>query len=325
MEITKLKGGSLSSTSVIQDGDRKFVRKECQAVAMREYGYMRWYSQLKKLQHISSLYPTLVPRLDGVGLQHEGRSVYFDMEYLEGFTDIKTLLVSGNLSNDQIKKMSAAVWRALDKIHSNKKQAISGGPSLYFREEVRQKLEDALRVKEFADFYAIGEFEFHRKTVPGIQKYSKDIQSFFDKLVLNSEELIHGNPTLENMMYSIEDDAVVFIDVYEESCIDSRLLDYAQVLQCSESHYGIINDGEVHVEYNRVWHDITVPDAVWKFNASFGNEMSQRLSGVEFDAIDVLEATQFIRMLPFKLHSGDRDKAKYFYVYACNLFDRIFG
>jgi hypothetical protein len=38
--------------------------------------------------------------------------------------------------------------------------------------------------------------------------------------------------------------------------------------------------------------------------------------------IDILEASQFIRMLPFKLIAGDINKAKYFYVHACKLFSK---
>ncbi len=40
--------------------------------------------------------------------------------------------------------------------------------------------------------------------------------------------------------------------------------------------------------------------------------------------IDVLEATQFIRMLPFKCAAGDFEKAKFFYVHACHLLSKIF-
>ena len=48
MKITQLKGGSLSSTSLYEDGDRKFIRKSINTKDNREYGYVRWSTQLKK-------------------------------------------------------------------------------------------------------------------------------------------------------------------------------------------------------------------------------------------------------------------------------------
>ena len=48
--ITTFKGGSLSSTLLMQDNKDMFVRKTVSLVENREYGYQRWYSQLKKLQ-----------------------------------------------------------------------------------------------------------------------------------------------------------------------------------------------------------------------------------------------------------------------------------
>jgi hypothetical protein len=40
--------------------------------------------------------------------------------------------------------------------------------------------------------------------------------------------------------------------------------------------------------------------------------------------VDVLEATQFIRMLPFKCAAGEFEKAQFFYVHACHLLSKIF-
>jgi hypothetical protein len=40
--------------------------------------------------------------------------------------------------------------------------------------------------------------------------------------------------------------------------------------------------------------------------------------------VKILEATQFIRMLPFKCNIGEYEKAKFFYVYACHKLNEIF-
>lgn len=43
MKETILKGGSLASTSVIQDNNNTFVRKKISLGKEREYGFCRWY------------------------------------------------------------------------------------------------------------------------------------------------------------------------------------------------------------------------------------------------------------------------------------------
>jgi hypothetical protein len=138
---------------------------------------------------------------------------------------------------------------------------------------------------------------------------------------LIQEENIHGNPTLENILYSFEEDRVVFIDVYDESMIDSRFLDYAQVLQCSRSHYGYINDNEVLIGGVSVTHRLQIPTNFETFNSHFESGIVEPKTK---EIVDVFEATQFIRMLPFKVLAGEIDKAKFFYVHACYLLSKVF-
>ena len=88
MKITRLKGGSLSSTSLMENGDDKFIRKYINTKSDREYGYVRWYSQLKKLQRFAGT--GLYPKILKVGTTDGG--AYFDIEYLKGYRDIKTIL-----------------------------------------------------------------------------------------------------------------------------------------------------------------------------------------------------------------------------------------
>jgi len=119
-------------------------------------------------------------------------------------------------------------------------------------------------------------------------------------------------------MYSFEEDKVMFVDPYEESIIDSRLLDYSQVLQCSRSHYGFINDRFVIIDGSSVSHNLDIPNNLKVFSKIFESRLEHK------QIIDVLEATQFIRMLPFKCAAGDFEKAKFFYVHACHLLNKIF-
>jgi len=122
-------------------------------------------------------------------------------------------------------------------------------------------------------------------------------------------------------MYSPSDNIVKFIDLYEEGIIDCSELDFSQILQCSHSHYGFINDNSVVVDSNMVSHNLIVPQALQDFNKVF----ESKLSNFDMRILRIFEATQFIRMLPFKCAAGDIIKAKYFYTHACYLLGRCFN
>jgi len=315
--VIPLKGGSLSRTYRLPQYD--LVGKEIVRDKNREYGFVRWYSQLKKLQRYNTQYPNLFPKVLGVNVDEEKAT--FKIEYMKDFRDIKNILANDTLTDEQIFRMSQAVWKGLNQLHSVTHDPIPGAGKLYFEEEVLQKLNDALAIPEFAEFYAHGTYEYDGKIVHGIGNSMMDLENFFKELTLIQEENIHGNPTLENILYSFEEDRVVFIDVYDESMIDTRFLDYAQVLQCSRSHYGFINDNKVDIGSISVTHRLEIPKNFETFNYHFESGITEPRTK---EIVDVFEATQFIRMLPFKVLAGDIDKAKFFYVHACYLLSKVF-
>jgi hypothetical protein len=319
MRILRLKGGSLSSTFLHEEEKETFIRKTINTKDDREYGYVRWYSQLKKLQRFDGM--GLFPKVLRVGTTDNG--AYFDIEYLKGYRDIKTILTEDSMTYDVIERISESVWRSFDNLHRKIYLPIQGAGRLYFKEEVVQKLSDAFKYQKFYNFYESGlfdSFEYNGQITHGIQNYLPELKNFFDTLNFTTEENIHGNPTLENMMYSFEEDKVMFVDPYEESCIDSRLLDYSQVLQCSRSYYGYINDREVTIDGPSVSFHGEIPQNFKIFNTIFESKIYPQDRMI----IDVLEATQFIRMLPFKCAAGETEKAMFFYIHACHLLGKIF-
>jgi hypothetical protein len=89
MKTILLKGGSLSSTYHCTTIGEEFIRKSIDRSVNREYGFVRWYSQLKKLQRYNTQYPNLFPKVLRSGVHND--QPYFDLEYLDGFQDIKTI------------------------------------------------------------------------------------------------------------------------------------------------------------------------------------------------------------------------------------------
>ena len=316
--IVTLKGGSLSKTYRMPQYNT--VCKDISVQGEREYGFMRWYSQVKKMQRLSALHPDLFPKI--LGVYSDGETATLKLEWLEGYTDVKTILSTQELTEGQIFKISKAIWRGFDRIHSKTYDAIPGAGTLYYYEEVFQKILDArLASDEFNAFSHKDTFDYHGEIVYGLSNYMYELANFFSELKLPFEQDILGNPTLENIMYSFDEDKVKFIDLYEESMIDTRFLDYSMVLQCCNGHYGFINDNSVIVDENFVTHELQIPKNFETFKKHFEAELPDD----NRQLIDILEATQFIRMLPFKVKAGDIDKAKYFYVHACYLLSKALG
>ena len=319
MEKIKLKGGSLSSTYFCKD-KISFIRKEINLKLDREYGFVRWYSQLKKTQRFYSSLPELFPKI--LNVSYADDTAYFDIEYFDGYKNVKQILNTEILADFEIKEIVENLWISFDSLHKNSYPANHGASLLYFKEEIDQKLMDACSSRDFKEFFNYTDYEYCGKKVSSINKYYRQINNFFEKNTLKTEEWIHGNPTLENLMYNLSEKKFKFIDLYEESIIDSKYLDYSQVLQCSKSYYGQINDGDISVIANKCSYDGAINKNFEIFNNYFIDELLNR--NINMQLIAMLEASQFIRMLPFKIKTNDINKAKFFYVHACYLYEKVF-
>lgn len=317
-QVVTLKGGSLNSTCLHIDGDRKFVRKTISTSADREYGYVRWYSQLKKLQRFNELIPGYVPKVLDAGINDQG--AYFDIEYIDS-KDIKTLFRENALSAYQTERMHKALWFAFDRLHCNGYTPNSNSLMLYFQEEVLQKLNDARQFPEFERFFQIDIYQHQGQAVLGVKHTLDKFAKLFEAAV-TEECYVHGNPTLENILYNPDTDKIVFIDLYEEGIVDSKFADYSQVLQCSNSHYGLLNDSTLTVRGNSTNHNVEIPENLKLFNELFNDELKYRYPN-KYKLVKLFEATQFFRMLPFKCHAGNFESAKFFYAHACSLVNTL--
>ena len=111
-EKKRLKGGSLSGTYLCVDKSGfSFVRKEASLKDNREYGFQRWYSQLKRLQRYSKQFPGLFPEVIQFG--RDGELAYFDIEYIEGSITAHEYL-SQNPSKEDVEKMFLVLLAAIE-------------------------------------------------------------------------------------------------------------------------------------------------------------------------------------------------------------------
>jgi hypothetical protein len=320
VEIKKrLKGGSLSATSLIIDGKNQFVRKEVSISENREYGFQRWYSQLKKMQRYEVQFPGIFPKILKFGQSKD--MAYFDMEYFENFSTAQEFLI---LTKDkkQITKFTNLLIKTMQKMHKINLVSNPEAIDLYLHEEVNKRLSDCYSNESFTDFIKYETLYFNGELIPSFSSQIDKFYKLFDNYINPSETFTHGNLTLENILYSPEQNKIVFIDPYEENIIDSKLAEYSQIYQSCNSKYEIYNSYDPKVINNSV--DINIPeyDSLNYFNEIFTNYVKKECDDKQFLIIKLLEISQFIRMLPFKM-AVDENKMILFYSLASKLFNDL--
>ena len=265
----------------------------------------------------------MFPELLDAGV--EGEQAFFDLEFIDGSLNAKEYLSSeGSVS--EVTKLTGLILQAAEWMHSHETfKSYSGALQLYFAEEVRQRLRDALGHAPFREFCEQPEIIVDGLTCNSLLRNLGWLEEAFSGLTPPPECFTHGNMTLENILYVPDSGRLVFVDPYDENVIDCREAEYSQVLQCCSSHYGIINDGEVIADGASVSFLGQVPRSLTIFRDLFVENLEKRLTPSTLRLVRLLEASQFTRMLPFKVAAGHIDKAKYFFGVASSLVDRLRG
>ena len=315
IEIIKVyKGGSLSSTKLINHPKfRKCVLKEVSNYSNREYGFVRFCSQIKRHSQLQSCEPELFPEILKVGIDIKNQKAYCIYKHMEDFISIFDFLNDHQISDIKLNQTASNLIKSLEKLHNNEFNIplIKGSFEFYLKEEMISPL---IEYEKYLDI--------HNKTFEGIEVESchdviSKIYGLFKKLEKKDDQtycMIHGNATLENILINPKTLEISFIDVYDETYCDVALSDYSQVLQCSKYFYGIRmrkqkNDKD---EYN-----YKLIDAGKNFKV-FNDAIEKRLIINKDQALllRLLTASQFIRLLPFRIKSNDISNANYFYSLA---------
>ena len=318
--IQKLKGGSLAATYLIKTPHSSYVRKQIDRTIEREYGFQRWYSQLKRLQRYDTMFPDLFCKVIDYGTDDDGRLAFFDLEYYEGALNVHEHLMTCQ-DPEQINEIFNLILNGMANLHSVCIPSFKNSMSLYLEEEVEQRLRDAFEDEEFREYCSSLKVVYQNKEIPSFvsvyEQYKKlSIEGYNTPI----ESFTHGNITLENILYLPSEQRVVFIDPYEENIIDNKYNEYSQILQSCNSHYEIYNSMSLEQEDRNNIGTIKceVPYGISEFNNLFNVFMKNNLSDNEIRTVKAFEISQFIRMLPFKI-KGDREKAFLFYCLASHL------
>ena len=201
MKKIALKGGSLSSTTLIISGRKKFVRKEISLKLNREYGYQRWYSQLKRIQRYNKLFPRLFPKLLDFGISKKDKA-YFDIQYIENSLSGYEFLFRER-NKKKIDKFFKNLIKSMNVMHCQKLDGSQNSIHLYLKEEVDKKINDCMINRSIKNELSLDFFIINKKKVPNIlRKIDKYKKIFISNFTSQNECFTHGNITLENMVYN---------------------------------------------------------------------------------------------------------------------------
>lgn len=317
------KGGSLSRTELLERSDsRKVVRKSISIKENREYGFVRWQSQYKRLQSYSYLFPKTFPKLLNVGFQES--FYFFELEYLEGFVNLKDYMIENAIADKEAHKIAERVFYLAHEMHTFANfNSVKGAFGLYLQEECFNKFEDAAKSLEFYEFAQHKKIFFNNEEFNNLDFNKEWLQFFVSKLEINKECYTHGNLTLENILFNPESSEVKFIDPYEENIIDCAEADFSQIKQCTSGHYGLLLNSNYSIDLNAISVEYIAPKCFTAFNYRLDQLILENSSSYNSIAEDFFYLSQFLRMLPFKVQSGNLEQAKIFYGLACKLLQNL--
>jgi hypothetical protein len=310
---TRLKGGSLSGTYLMEEAGRTWVRKEVSLTENREYGFVRWHSQLKRLQRFGELFPGIFPRVLEVG--REGTRAYFDLEFIEGSRSGFELL-RADPPESEVQAYFRALVAAMDRLHAVRRPSSPRALDLYLYEEMERPLDHCAEDPTFKAFLAHPTVVFNGTEIPSLVRRLPDLYRLGTGAYRVAWECYtHGNLTLENTLWVPAEGRVWFIDPYEENIADTVYNEYSQVLQSCHSRYELYNELEPRVEGHRVSAQAADAPGLARFDGLFEAFLQARLSPEEQRLVRLYELTQFTRMLPFKLQIAPQ-KLAFFYALA---------
>jgi hypothetical protein len=318
---TRLKGGSLSGTYLCTpSAGAPFVRKEVSLTTNREYGFQRWYSQLKRMQRYEILFPGHFPKLVTYG--RDGDMAYFDMAYIPDAVTVHDYLIAPR-TRAEIDAMFDALMALTGTMYRTQIPSTTAPIELYIYEEIEQKMRACAGNARFQEIATYPAIYFNGHEVPGLASVLPAFRELARANYRNTTETFsHGNLTLENILYQPATATITLIDPYEENVIDSALADYSQILQSCNSKYELYNALTPTIAGARI--DLAVPAyaGLEYFRDRFLAFLRERYTPEDVVVIRLLEISQFARMLPFKMEL-DEDKMVFFYALGSYLFHQL--
>ena len=301
-KIKNLKGGSLSETCVIEQHGEKRVRKYCSFYEQREFGLVRWQSQIRKQQHLLCLFPNQVAPILEMGVDKD--RYYYDLPYYENFVDGSVFIEN----SDDHENFSYAVKNIVGSLSEHKLGNVVGSISVYIKEEMLNRI--GLASSRIEEIEALIPKSLKLEIEESIKKCVSKLESLITEFesVSVEETLSHGNLTLENILWSETEKKLILIDSYSETYTENICGDISQLSQSSTYGYEYI------VKTNRAKFQNNDAQKIPRRLVEFGSkieEFAQHDLRLDMRLLKIFQASQFLRMFPFKFEANP-EAAYYF-------------
>lgn len=305
--IKELKGGSLSTTQVIKNENNFYVRKKISISKEREYGLVRWHSQIRKLQILNIYLPDNI--LPIINMGYENDCYFFDIPYLQNSDNLYEALEKG-ISPKIIAKKIINLIKLMTK---TKYVPFKGSLYVYILEEIKRPILKALNANE-TNMLRLDYIEqklLQEKLLNSLKRVDLIAKKFEETELF--ECLTHGNLTLENALWNYEDENIILIDPYGETYCETILGDISQLLQSSASGYEFVNQlaSNENLAINK-YPSQKIPHYLKEFSKELVNGIESETWYFK-EATVLLHASQFTRMFPFKLEINPRQAALFIY------------
>lgn len=294
--ISTLKGASRAKVYLIELDGTKFIRK----YIGKQQDYTTHVAILKRqcedLRRFEYYSPGLVPKI--MYEYDSNDEYYYDMEYLENYVQVSSL--DKNIIQQLLPKI---FLRLKSDIYCYKKN-IDG----------TQWLQDYLQEKVYARLSTIGSFGDDFNTIissPTLTINDTEIKGISEALSeLNMNDLIpkwvspiHGDLTLENILFDIKTGDFKLIDPAGSRYVDAFELDIAKFMQSFVSKYERWSEYKDIVKIEKT--NIYVPKEFLEINKVVLDEIICKITD---ESVPVFKkgifflATHLIRLVPFMIH-----------------------
>ena len=263
--IKKFKGNSFTSTYLLKKNDQYFVRK----YIIKNKKNMEHYDKLKRqcedLKRFYYYNSNLVPKV--LNENDNNFDYYIDLEYLENHKQLDEYdkCIQYKVLNKLLNELSENVY-CYKKINNNTKFIEE-----FFNTKIYPKL------KQFESECEVMNYLINNETVSINGKSYYGLRKIFERLDIknfNTEWInpIHGDLTLENVLYDEVTDDIKLIDMDGSRYVDSCYFDLGKIFQSIVSNYKEWNNIEKVIINNNINNDINNIQCIDKyFDCDFKN------------------------------------------------------
>lgn len=298
--VKRLKGGSFANVYLISRDGTNVVRKYIEKTKTNTIHVdtlRRQYEDMKRLTYYS---PSLMPKV--LSMSENECEYYFDMEYLEHHTE---------LIHFPSTIQQTIVSRVLDRLHTDiycYAKGING--SQWMKEFLDEKIFAKYSYIEslgpqFARILHADTLLINGISCKGIRAFLEDGTSILASLCPNSVSPIHGDLTLENILYDKDTDTFFLIDPSGSRYVDCKEMDLAKILQSLLAKYETWDIRDDLLEFEGT--TATLPnDVLVSSSDQFDFLFSKMNDTYAFSKAVFMLACYLIRMTPFLLKKSEK-------------------